>query len=171
MSKRVSLKEFQEGLAGRLKAAASENATTARLGFEAGGEFWLVRLEGSGEVLPSPEIQRVPLTRDWFLGVANVRGVLYGITDFGAFLGKSPAPRGPQNRLLLLGQPYAVNCALLVTRLTGLRSVSGLSEYRTEDRFSGWTTAAWADAENRVWRELDAERLLGHESFLDIAAH
>jgi len=171
VSRRVSLKEFQEGLAGRLKAAATETATTSRLGFEAGGELWLLRLEGSGEVLPSPEILRVPLTREWFLGVANVRGVLYGVSDFGAFLGRGASTLGPQNRLLLIGQPYAVNCALLVTRLTGLRSISGLRECSIEGSLSRWTTAAWVDGEDRIWRELDAERLLGNESFLNIAVH
>ncbi|MBK8062774.1 MAG: chemotaxis protein CheW [Betaproteobacteria bacterium] len=171
MSKRVSLKEFQEGLAGRLKAAASEAAPTARLGFEAGGGNWLVRLEGSGEVLPVPEIQSVPLTRDWFLGVANVRGVLYGVTDFGAFLGVGATPRGPQNRLLLVGQPHAVNCALLVSRLAGLRSAADLVPEQVEDRHAGWTAGAWRDKEGRVWRELDAERLLAQQDFLDIAVH
>ena len=59
MSRRVSLKEFQEGLAKRLKAAAGETAPTARLGFEAGGEHWLARLDHSGEVIQVPDVQRV----------------------------------------------------------------------------------------------------------------
>ena len=33
-----------------------------------------------------PEPVPVPLTKPWFLGVANVRGGLYGMIDFGAFL-------------------------------------------------------------------------------------
>ena len=53
-------------------------------------------------VVDVPEIQRVPLTRDWFLGMANIRGALYGVTDFGAFLGQPPTARGPDNRLLLI---------------------------------------------------------------------
>jgi twitching motility protein PilI len=171
MSRRVSLREFQEGLAGRLKAAATEAAPTARLGFEAGGEQWLARLEGSGEVLPVPAIQAVPLTRDWFLGVANIRGVLYGVTDFGAFLGAGPTLRGPQNRLLLVGQPHSVNCALLVARLSGLRSVVDLQREPVQDRHAGWSSDAWQDPEGRIWRELDAERLLAQQDFLNIAAH
>ena len=170
MSKRVSLKEFQEGLASRLKAAVTEAAPSARLGFEAGGEHWLVRLDNSGAVLQVPEIQRVPLTRDWFLGVANIRGALYGVSDFGAFLGASPTGRGPENRLLLVGQPTGMNCALLVARLAGLRNVG---EYSPEPAggATAWTTAAWCDKEGRVWCELDTARLLAHRDFLDIAVH
>jgi len=170
MSRRVSLKEFQEGLASRLKAAASEAAPSTRLGFEAGGGHWLVKLDSSGEVLQVPEIQRVPLTRDWFLGVANIRGSLYGISDFGAFLGQPATVRGPENRLLLVGQPVGMNCALLVARLAGLRNAV---EYAPEAGVasSPWSAAAWRDKDNRVWRELDTGRLLGQREFLDIAVH
>ena len=162
MSKRVSLKEFQEGLANRLKAATSEAAPSARLGFEAGGAHWLAKLDASGEVLQVPGIQRVPLTRDWFLGVANIRGSLYGVSDLGAFLGQPATVRSPENRLLLIGQPLGMNCALLVSRLAGLRNVA---EYAAEP------AAAWRDKDNRLWRELDTGRLLVHREFLEIAVH
>jgi twitching motility protein PilI len=170
MSRRVSLKEFQEGLASRLKAAASEAVPTARLGFEAGGGHWLVKLVASGEVLQVPEIQRVPLTREWFLGVANIRGSLYGVSDFGAFLGRAATARGPENRLLLVGQPHGMNCALLVARLAGLRKAA---EYAPEAGAgsNAWSAAAWRDKDNRIWRELDTGTLLAQREFLDIAVH
>lgn len=171
MSRRVSLREFQEGLAKRLKAAAGEAAPSARLGFEAGGEYWLARLDSSGEVLQVPDIQRVPLTRDWFLGVTNIRGALYGVTDFGAFLGRPPAARGPDNRLLLIGQPFGMNCALLVSRLAGLRNVADFVAEEPSAQHTAWSSAAWRDKEGRVWRELDTERVLAQREFLDIAVH
>ncbi len=171
MSRRVSLKEFQEGLAKRLKAAAGEAAPSARLGFEAGGESWLARLDSSGEVLQVPEIQRVPLTSDWFLGVTNIRGALFGVTDFGAFLGRGPTVRGSDNRLLLVGQPRGVNCALLVSRLTGLRNVAGYAAEAPAGPYAAWCETAWRDAEGRVWHELELEKLLARNEFLDIAVH
>ena len=171
MSKRVSLREFQEGLASRLKAAAGEAAPSARLGFEAGGERWLAKLDSSGEVLQVPEIQRVPLTRDWFLGVTNIRGSLYGVSDFGAFLGHAAAVRGPENRLLLVGQPFGVNCALLVSRLTGLRNLSDYTSEEPTGQRAAWSGSAWRDKDGQLWRELDAERLLQQREFLEIAVH
>lgn len=171
MSRRVSLKEFQEGLAKRLKAAAGESAPSARLGFEAGGEYWLARLDSSGEVLQVPDIHRVPLTQDWFLGVTNIRGALYGVSDFGALIGRPPAVRGPDNRLLLVGQPQGVNCALLVTRLTGLRNVAGYAAEEPSGAGAAWSASAWRDGDGRVWNELDTQRLLAQPEFLDIAVH
>lgn len=169
MSKRTSLKDFQEGLAVRLKAAAGEAAPSARLSFEAGGSFWLLRLEGSGEVLAVPAISPVPLTRDWFLGMANVRGVLYGVSDFAAFLGRGPTARSAENRIMLVGQSQGVNAALLVSRLTGLRNVQQLSPADAPGEGAEWTESAWRDAEGRVWRELDASRLVRDRTFLDVA--
>ncbi len=170
MAKRGSLKDFQEGLAARLKAAAGDAAPSARLSFEAAGSFWLLRLEGSGEVLPVPEILRVPLTREWFLGVANVRGVLYGVSDLAAFLGRAPTVRGQENRIMLIGQPQGINAALLVSRLAGLRNVQQFAPAETAGEGAEWTQAAWRDPEGRVWRELDAARLLADRAFLDVAA-
>jgi twitching motility protein PilI len=170
MSKRQSLKDFQEGLAARLKAAAGESAPSARLSFEAGGSFWLLKLEGSGEVLPVPAISRVPLTHEWFLGVSNIRGVLYGVSDFGALLGRGPTQRSADNRILLMGQQQGTNAALLVSRLTGLRNVQQFEAAETEGEGAEWTAVAWRDADGKLWRELDASRLMVDRAFLDVAA-
>jgi twitching motility protein PilI len=171
VSKRVSLRDFQESLASRLKAAAGEAAPSARLSFEAGGSRWLLRLDSSGEVLTVPEISRVPLTRDWFLGVANVRGILFGVSDFAAFLGAAATEAGAENRLLLIGQPHGVNVALLVTRLAGLRNLGELEALEDGNDVSPWASNAWRDGEGRIWQELDCARLLSHRDFLDVALH
>ena len=68
MSRRVSLKEFQEGLASRLKAAASEAAPSARLGFESGGAYWLARLDSSG-LAGVPLVENKPLARALYAAV------------------------------------------------------------------------------------------------------
>jgi twitching motility protein PilI len=169
MAKRLSLKDFQESLATRLKAAAGESTANARLSFEAGGSHWLVGLDAAGEVLPVPEIERIPLTRSWFAGVANLRGVLYGVSDFSAFLGGPATARAPGNRLLLVGEPLGINAALLVTRLTGLRNLAEFEQVEDEGAGSQWAQQAWRDAEGMLWRDLDGARLLSHRDFLDVA--
>jgi len=171
VSKRVSLRDFQETLSSRIRAAAGKATPSARLSFEAGGTHWLVRLESAGEVLVAPEIARVPLTQPWFLGVANVRGVLFGVTDFAAFLGAPLAARGIENRLLLIGQPHGINAALLVTRLTGLRNLGQFERARERGAAAKWADKIWRDAEGRIWHELDSTRLLSHREYLDVAMH
>lgn len=166
---KLNLKDFQENLAGRIRAAASEPAANARLSFEAGGSFWLIGLDGAGEVVPVPAIERVPLTRDWFVGVANLRGVLYGVSDLSAFLGGPPTTRTPDNRLLLVGEPRGINAALLVTRLTGLRNLSELEPLEDAAAASQWAEKSWRDQTGRVWHDLDGSRLVSHREFLDVA--
>ena len=169
MAKRLSLKEFQESLASRLKAAAGESVAQSRLSFQAGESYWLVSLGSAGEVLPVPAIERVPLTQSWFAGVTNLRGVLYGVSDFSAFLGGPATVRVPENRLLLIGEPLGINAALLVTRLTGLRNIEEFEAVEEGDEGSQWAERTWRDAQGRLWRDLDGARLLSHREFLDVA--
>ena len=82
---RSSLREFQERLARRL-AEASGAERRGLLGFQCGGDNWVIELAEAGEILPPPPLSTVPLTRPWFRGLANVRGTLYGVVDFAAFL-------------------------------------------------------------------------------------
>lgn len=143
----------------------------ARLSFEAGGSWWLLRLEDSGEVLPVPVVEPVPLTQGWFLGVANVRGTIYGVSDFAAFLGAAPASRGPDNRLLLIGQPFGLNLALLVARVGGLRGAGELTRAEAPPAAASWAGDAWCDAQGRPYRELDAVALMEHPRFIDVSLH
>jgi twitching motility protein PilI len=83
-----------------------------------GGARWLVKLDGSGEVLPLPQIFPVPLMQPWFVGVANVRGTLFSVVDFSLWRGGEPTPRTAQARLLLIGQ----HSALLLQRTWGLQT-------------------------------------------------
>ena len=57
------------------------------------------------EVVPSPSILALPLTRTWFCGLSNVRGNLYSVVDLRAFLGGPPTEIGPDCRLSDGGEP------------------------------------------------------------------
>ena len=102
MAKRVSLREFQSHLAARLAGAGGRTAA-GLLGFQAGSDFWLLSLADSGEIASLPVLTVVPLTRTWFVGMANIRGKLYSVTDFSAFLGREMTPQNASSRLLLIG--------------------------------------------------------------------
>ncbi|TMH41020.1 MAG: chemotaxis protein CheW [Betaproteobacteria bacterium] len=84
---RVSLREYQLALSERLQSAEAGAGLPSKLGVQVGGEGWLVELADAAEVIPVPPISAVPLARGWFKGVANVRGNLYSVSDFSAFLG------------------------------------------------------------------------------------
>lgn len=169
MARKISLREFQEHLATRLGGGSSERAASL-LGFQAGDERWLANLSDSGEIVSLPPLTPAPLTRPWFAGLANIRGVLYAVSDFSAFLGGEATPRNAQSRLLLVGARHGVNAALLVNRLLGLRNVDALTPAPPADDAPAWAGEAFTDNEGQRWRRLDVARLLVDEQFLEIGA-
>jgi len=166
MAEKTSLRDYQRDLAERLKNAGA-GRSASKLGLQVGGEAWLVDLREAGEVLPVPAIAPVPLTRPWFKGMANIRGNLYSVVDFSAFLGRDPVPVGEQSRLLLVGERFRLAAALLVNCSLGLRNPAQL---RPGDADLGpWTRARYTDSDGREWRELDVPQLAQHPDFMHVA--
>src|SRR5216117_1720626 len=103
---KLNLRAFQQELATRLAAKTAAQVEQSRLGIACADERWLIRLADAGEVIAVPTVATVPLTKPWFLGVANIRGNLYSVVDFGAFLGhpvEAAPPGTTQVRLVLFG--------------------------------------------------------------------
>lgn len=164
MAKRFSLREFQQNVLNRIQVQTSGGATSkaAALGVQIGGQNWLIEMSDVSEVLPMPALTHVPMAKPWFLGVANVRGKLYGITDISAFNGMGDTLRGQSNRVLLLADKYAFNAGLLVPRVIGLRDSAN------------WTTARvggemrLSDDKGQIWRTLEIPALLQSDDFIQI---
>lgn len=168
MARRISLREFQENLVKRL-AEARTGDRRSLLGVEAGGKRWLVELTDTGEILPVPPISPVPLTRDWFRGIANVRGTLYGIVDFAAFHGESGIVPAGLARLLVIHGRHGVNSALLFARTSGLHSPDEFEpdEGADSEPHPPWVAGAVRDLQNRVWLRLDMKKLITQPEFLE----
>jgi twitching motility protein PilI len=169
MAVRLSLRDYQRELSERLKGAAA-GQSASRLGVRAGAEAWLVSLADTGEVIQAPAITPVPLTRNWFRGVANIRGKLYGVVDFPAFLGGEPVAPGEQVRLLLLGEKFRLGSALLVDRLLGLRGAENFQARPPAGGAAPWLKGEYSDKDGTLWKELDVPRLVQDPTFLEVAA-
>lgn len=167
MAKHISLREFQQALAAKLAEAGAETAPHARLGVQAGARLWLIRLDEAGEVSPLPAVTPVPLTRQWFLGLANIRGNLAGVVDFAGFTGEPPAERSPECRLVLVAERFGAHSGLLVARMMGLRNIHQLkAEEGGAER--PWIRGVFRDPEGRRWYELDIGVLVAHGDFLQV---
>ncbi|HYY61297.1 MAG TPA: chemotaxis protein CheW [Burkholderiales bacterium] len=166
---RVSLREYQLALSERLQSAEAGARLPSKLGLQVGGEGWLVELLDAAEVIPVPAISPVPLARGWFRGVANVRGNLYSVSDFSAFLGGAPVKLTADARLLVLGERFRCGAALLVERSLGLRALGDLTPQSVAAPMP-WIRGQYSDAEGRIWKELDLAALVQHEAFLEVSA-
>lgn len=168
MAKRISLREFQEGLVQRLTSARRGETARALLGIQSGHDHWLLDLSDSGEVVPLPTLTTVPLTKPWFAGLANVRGTLYSVVDFSAFRGGEPTRRNANARLLLVGARHGSNSALLVDRTLGLRNPDELELAPAPDNAPPWAAELRNDPQGRCWTRLNIEALLEDPAFLDV---
>lgn len=180
---RIDLRAFQQELSERLKHKTAAEVGNLRLAIESANGRWLVRLSDTGEVLPVPQMTPVPLTKPWFIGIANVRGALHGVIDFARFMGlqgardRSAANAG-QSRLVLLGARFAdIRAGLLVDRVLGLRNVGdfqpagdALDAMGAADAPHAWSRRRLTDAGGQVWRELDLAALASDPDFLHVGA-
>ncbi|MBL8380925.1 MAG: chemotaxis protein CheW [Burkholderiales bacterium] len=169
MSNRISLRDYQQDLARKLSAARAEPASALHLGVQCGSGLWLIPLVDAGEILPVPPLSRVPRTKPWYCGLANVRGTLVSVIDFSGFATGHATPRVPEARLVLVGARLGLNAALLVSRMLGLRNPRDFESSAAASR-AAWEGGAWTDRAGLPWRELKLKALVADSGFLDVAA-
>src|SRR5450759_4949428 len=128
MARRTSLREFQLSVANRLRDLASRKTVASKLGFRVGPDNWFVSLADVSEVIPVPAIMPVPLTQNWFRGVANVRGKLYSIGDFSAFLGSEAIGPGMERRAILISDKQIEGSGLMVSACSVCATRSNLPQ-------------------------------------------
>lgn len=173
MANRDDLRQFQTHLANRLREARASGVTASWLAVEAADAKYLFPLTQAGEIFSWTTAQPVPYTRSWFLGVANLRGGLYGVVDIGGFM--SGAVRTEtvhdNSRLVALNGALEINCALLIDRLAGLRTADAFhsSVPRAPDAPS-FFGSGYTDSEGTYWQEINLQLLSQTPEFLSISA-
>ncbi len=174
MANRDALRAFQSRLASRLQAARTSGVSASWLAVEAGDAKYLFPLGHAGEIFPWTPPQPVPYTEPWFLGVANLRGGLYGIVQLAAFASGVATPIvsetvRSQSRFVALNELLEVNCALLIDRLVGLRGVEAFVESQTPEAGAPtWLGHLYIDAAGGRWQEINLQALSQQPQFLSI---
>ncbi|MCH8181373.1 MAG: chemotaxis protein CheW [Proteobacteria bacterium] len=193
MANKDALRELQQRLAERLQTVREQAPARNWLAVEVAGHGFLLPLDQAGEIFPLSAVHTVPHSKPWFLGVANLRGQLHGVIDLASFLGLGRrAPRlvpdaasGREGReardareirdggrLVAFNGKLQTNAALLIDRLLGLRQAGALkpaaaAEEAGKPHFIG---QQMADAQGRIWYELDLAALAADEAFARIDA-
>ncbi|UXY15737.1 chemotaxis protein CheW [Chitiniphilus purpureus] len=165
MAKRISLREYQEGVVARLKTATATAQVDARLGVRIDNRNWLIDLADVAEVMPVPTISPVPLAHPWFRGTANIRGNLVSVSDLAWFFGGTPLLSNPANRLVLLHPRHLPHAAVLVERMLGLKHLADLTEVEA-DGGGNWNGAQYDDAAGTRWQVLEIPKLASEPTFL-----
>ncbi|HET6802550.1 MAG: chemotaxis protein CheW [Betaproteobacteria bacterium] len=168
---RLDLRSFQQELATRLAAKTAAQVESSRLGLASGSERWLIRLADAGEVIAVPPIVPVPLTQAWFLGLANIRGNLFSVIDFPAFLGHPAVVLDNLARLILVNARNGEqNAGIVVQRVLGLRNLSQLQPAHDDTERPAWHVRRWLDTDGTTWQEIDLGKLSRDPAFLQVGA-
>ncbi|CAM8670931.1 CheW Chemotaxis signal transduction protein [Comamonadaceae bacterium] len=175
MANRDALRELQARLASRLQAAKTEGMSVAWLAVQAGARKYLFPLGQSGEIVPVSHLQAVPYSVDWFLGVMNIRGGLFGVVDLAAYL----AQDGVGSRQVVAGEPSVVtlnaaldvNCALQVDVLSGLRGADAFTQsHGPAEGSPSYLGNVFIDSAGESWQEINLRVLSQSPQFLSITA-
>ncbi len=168
MSKQSHLREYQTSILERLENAkkVGAEAPAGYLGVVIGSKNVLVSLKEISETLPIMDIHRIPIVKPWFLGIANVRGVLYAINDIGQMLENTFTSISSSARLLLMSETITSNVAFVVEKMIGLRKLEEmkLREEMADDDIC-LKPQTYQDDENRVWYMLDCDKLIRSKEF------
>jgi twitching motility protein PilI len=141
--------------------------------FRIGSQSFVTARAGVREVLPAPEqLTRIPGSKPWLRGIANVRGQLMTIVDFKAYLGAGQTPTDRKARILLLAS-REVPTALLVDEVLGFRRFA-TTDYSdklpdTEIRCGQYLAGVWT-GDGLAYPLVDMSRLLADENFLHAGA-
>ena len=176
MANRQAIRELQSRLAERLQIARTQGVAPSWLAVEAAGQKYLFPMTQAGEIFPWVATQQVPYTQSWFLGVANLRGGLYGVVDLASYVtGQMAATKTEfarkDSRLIALNSGLDINCALMIDRLSGLRNQEAFVDFaaKAEDApvFFG---NRYIDLSGQMWQEINLQMLAQQTQFLTISA-
>lgn len=176
MANRQALKALQTRLAERLQLAKTQGIAPSWLAVEAGEKKYLFPLDQSGEIFPWAGIQPVSYTRPWFLGVASLRGGLYGVVDLAGFVGGQAAHARneltrTESRLVSLNSALEVNSVLLIDKLAGLRKQDDFIDFAVpEPGAAPFFGNQYVDSSGASWQEINLQLLAQQVDFLTIAA-
>jgi twitching motility protein PilI len=157
--RRSRLRQYQVQLLARMQAARTNTgARVNQLGVAMGDERYLLDLTTAGEIVSVAPVTAVPLTQAWYLGLANIRGSLVGVVDLARYLGLGETPVGAEARYVTFAPGLGMNCALLVSRVYGLRHAAEMTP----------EAARLRDGDGQAWTPLDLAALVRDERFLQV---
>ena len=144
------------------------------IGFRIGRERYVSPMGEVQEILPYPEMSRVPRALPWLKGIANIRGNLLPITDMKGFITGEPTPVGRQSRVLVINH-MNIYTGLLVDESLGIR------RFFVDDRIEAAEAANPAyspyidglfhdDYGDFVWHIFNMHRLAENPQFIRAAA-
>lgn len=168
MAEKVKLRDYQKSILDRLDVVNAGDAGDASryLGVIIGDRHVLVDLQEITETLVVTEIQPVPLVKPWFLGMTNVRGVLYAINDLAQLIDGVTTELSSDTRMLLFSDDVISNVGFLADKLVGLRNTDLMKRVKSKKKDNLYFgDDCYEDDDKNVWHVFNAQRLASASEF------
>ena len=171
---RLNDERFKDNARGLPGAQIDIGVVWRAIGFRIGNVLLAASMDQVREVLTDPLVSRVPGSKTWVRGLANVRGRLVTVVDFPQFLRVqrgAATSRGGTRALLVESGDLSVG--LLVDEVFGARQ---FAEDDRSDDLSSTFDALRPYVTSRIvtsgetWVVLDVSRVLSDPAFLNAAA-
>lgn len=131
----------------------------------------LFPLKAVAELIPIPQITRVPGVKTWLLGIANLRGTVLSVVDLRMFLsGKSSAPTPGSRVVIVRSGEWAYG--LLIDGIIGMRHFGAQSRLPNLDGIDANLRPYLKEGfqgEGQQWLLFDPNLLLKDSKFLSAA--
>ncbi len=141
------------------------------IGFRLGDLNLVAPLGEIAEILTPPSLSKVPRTKHWVCGIANVRGNLMPIMDLQGYLHDRPASINRRSRILVVNH-NGVYSGLVVDAVLGLRRFRDeqqCEEFPGEDEgIRAYMTHAFRN-DNEHWGVFSMHELADAPQFLKVA--
>ena len=141
------------------------------LGFLVGGIRLVSQLGEVSELLKVPRLTKLPATKPWLAGVANVRGRLIPVIDLHEYL-ELPTTLPANQRRVLVVEDEDVVAGLLVEQSLGIQHfLEDSFEESSGDGMEGlapYVVGAFRHG-GRVFHEVQLKAILRDEKFFDVA--
>ncbi len=140
--------------------------------FRAGSQALVAARDEVREVITWPGVTRVPRTRAWLLGIANLRGQLVPVSDLSRWAGLDTRARSRTSRVIVVNHPD-IAAGLLVDRVLGFRRFAardaGPGAKEAPEAIAPWLRGTYLrDGEN--WSVIGLRDLVESEAFLQAAS-
>ncbi|MBC3876282.1 chemotaxis protein CheW [Undibacterium sp. FT79W] len=170
--RRTRLREFQAQLVERMQAAQRGGfSKLSQLGIIIGQQRYLLDLREAGEIVSATLLTNVPLTKDWYVGLSNIRGNLTSVVDLSRFQGFELTKLDNSCRIVGFAPSLGFNSGLLVSQVLGLRNLAEMEEIasgETDGNSQEWLQRRFRDRDGNVWHELSLAALVQNQDFLHI---
>ncbi|QKT05049.1 chemotaxis protein CheW [Ectothiorhodospiraceae bacterium 2226] len=154
-----------------LPQQVQSRATWSGIAFRIGDARLVAPLDEVREILRPPSLTRVPGTKPWVKGIANVRGNLLPVVDLSDYLGVAAGPSGRRTRVLV-AQEGELTVGLIVSEVSGLRHF--FADTHTPAippvaiGLQGLLRGSYA-LEDELWPVFSLHRLAASQSFREVA--